>query len=126
MPILVTISTITYLFVSGSKGGSASFLNPAALRKKLEELPEESTRTRALVIADQLDTLARRYDGATEATMSAYLADVAKWKSSASSLIESLEEHDQVRGRVLRDLVQLRQRLLETLSPAEWDQVFTT
>ena len=124
MPILITITTISYLFLRGSGGGSASFLDPAALRKKLEELPVESARAQALGIADQLDTLARDYDQATEAAMNAYLTDVAKWRSSASSLIDVLQQQDQVRGSVLRDLVQLRRSLRETLSPAEWDQVF--
>ena len=125
MPILVTISTVTYLFLRGSSG-LASFLDPAALRKKLEELPEGSARTQALVIADRLDTLARAYDQAAEDTTNAYLEDVVKWTSSASALIKVLEEQDQVRVGVLRDLVPLRQNLLETLSPEEWDQVFST
>jgi len=126
VPILVTISTITYFFVRGSNGGSASFLDPTALRKKLEGLPEGPTRSHALGIADRLDTLARRYDEASDATVSAYLADVAKWTSSADSLIEVLQPQDQVRGTALRDLVQLRRSLRDTLSPAEWDQVFAT
>ncbi len=126
MPILITIATVSYLFVGGSKGASASFLDPGALRKKLEELPEEPTRTQALALADRLDTLAREYDMATEAAMIAIGAEVQKWSSSASSLIESLREQDQVRGRVLRDLVQLRHSLVEMLSPAQWQQVFAS
>ena len=124
MPVLVTIATVTYLFMRGSSGETASFLDPSALRKKLDELPEQSTRAQALTIADQLDGLAREYDQATEAAISAYAADLVKWTSSAGSLLEILEQQDQVRRRALRDLVQLRQSLLETLSPAEWQQVF--
>lgn len=124
MPVLFTITTISYLFVRGSRGETASFLDPAALRKKLDELPEQSTHAQALAIADQLDGLAREYDQATEAAVSAYAADLEKWTSSAGSLLEILEQQDQVRRRVLRDLVQLRQSLFETLSPADWQQVF--
>ena len=126
MPILITITAITYIFVSGSRGGSAGFLDPAGLRKKLEKLQEGSARTDALAIADRLDTLARRYDDATDAAISAYLADVAKWTSSAGTLIEELRQQDQIRGSVFRDFVQLRRSLCETLSAAEWDQVFAT
>jgi len=122
MPVLITIATITLLF-KGSKD-QPSFLDPAALRKKIEELPEGSTRTEALGIADQLDTLASEYDRVTDAAMNAYIADVPKWNSSADKLIEDLQPSDQLRKKTLPELIRLRERLVEIFSPEEWEGVF--
>jgi hypothetical protein len=123
MPILVTIATVTYLFSKGSKG-EAGFLAPAVLREKIEKLPEGSDRTKALGVADRLDTLAREYDSATDAAMSAYITDVKDRNSSADMLIEDMEPIDRVRGNTLSEVVRLREDLVDALSPEEWDEVF--
>ena len=122
MPVLITIATVTYLFM-GSKD-HPSFLDPAALRKKIEKLPEGTTRTQALGIADRLDTLALEYDDVTDASMKAYIADVEKWDSSADKLIEDLQPSDQLRKKILPELIRLRERLVEILSVEEWEEVF--
>jgi hypothetical protein len=122
MPVLITIATVTILF-KGSKD-HASFLDPAALREKIEKLPEGTTRTEALGIADRLDTLALEYDDVTDASMKAYIADVEKWDSSADKLIEDLQPSDQLRKKMLPELIRLRERLVEILSVEEWEEVF--
>ena len=122
MPVLITIATVTILF-KGSKD-HASFLDPAALREKIEELPEGTAQTQALGLADQLDTLAREYDEVTDASMKAYIADVEKWDSSADKLIEDLQPSDQLRKKMLPELIRLRERLVEILSVEEWEEVF--
>jgi len=123
MPILATIATVTYLFSRGSKG-EAGFLAPAVLREKIEKLPEGSTRTKALGVADRLDTLAREYDSASEAAMNAYAADVKDWNSSADKLIADMGPLDMVRGNTLSEVTRLRDDLVDALSPEEWDEVF--
>ena len=122
MPVLVTIAAVSYLF-GGSKD-QASFLNPAGLRAKLEKLPEGSTRTEALVLADKLDLLAKKHEEATDATLSAYAADVERYTTTTDQLVDDFEPLDQERAKVYRELVELRQALIDTLSPEEWDQVF--
>ena len=122
MPVLVTIAAVSYLF-GGSKD-QASFLNPAGLRAKLEKLPEGSTRTEALVLADKLDLLAKKHENATDATMRAYAADVERYTTTTDQLVDDFEPLDQIRAKVYRELVELRQALIDTLSPEEWDQVF--
>ena len=126
MPVLVTISAVTYLFKrgSGDEEERASFLAPDVLRNRLAALPEGPTRKIALGIADQVDTLAVAYDAATAAAMSAYSDDVAKWKSSADTLTATLKPMDQTRATTLPDLIELRKRLVDTLTPEEWRQVF--
>ena len=123
MPILVTIATVTYLFSKGSEGG-AGFLAPVVLREKIEKLPEGSARTKALGVADQLDTLAQEYDSATDAAMNAYITDVKDWNSSADKLIEDMKPLDRIRGNTLSEVVRLREDLVGALSPEEWDEVF--
>ena len=122
MPVLITIATVTLIF-KGSKD-DASFLDPAALRKKIEKLPEGTTRTEALGIADRLDTLALEYDDVTDASMKAYIADVEKWDSSADKLIEDLQPSDQLRKKMLPELIRMREDLVELLSLEEWEGVF--
>ena len=124
MPVLMTITTVTYLFARGGKG-NAGFLDPMGLRKKMEKLKDEDSRRESLVLMDQLDTLAKEYDTATTAAMKTYIEDVKQWKSSAEELAKVFEPHDRVRAETLPKLIELRQRLLDTLSPEEWDKVFS-
>jgi len=123
MPILVTLATIKILFKGGAEE-KAGFLAHAALRERLEALPESSTRTTALAIADQLVGLAQTYDDATDAALSAYVADVEKYHSTADDLIKDLQLPDQLRGGTLPEVISLREQLVDVLSPEEWDQVF--
>ena len=122
MPVLVTIATVSYLF-GGSKD-QASFLNPAGLRANLEKLPEGPARTRALALTDKLDLLAKEHEDATDAVLSAYAADVEKYTTTTDELIDDFEPLDRIRAKVYRELVDLRQALIDTLSPEEWDKVF--
>lgn len=123
MPVLITISAVTYLFLRGSKG-EAGFLAPTVLREKIEKLPEGSTRMKALSVADRLDSLAREYDSATDAAMNKYVVDVEDWNSSADRLIEDMEPLDKVRWNTLSQVIRLREDLVDALSPEEWDEVF--
>jgi len=123
MPILITLATIKILFKGGADE-KAGFLAPVALREKLEALPESPTRTTALAISDQLDELAQKYDDATDAALSAYIADVEKYQSTADDLIKDLQLPDQLRGTTLPEVISLREKLVDALSLEEWDQVF--
>ena len=123
MPVLVTIATITFLF-KGDPDDQPGFLNPGALREQLETLLEGPARTEALEIVDQLDALAREYDDATDAAMGAYIADVEMYDSNANDLISDLLPSDQIRLSTLPKVINLRERLVEALSEAEWDEVF--
>jgi hypothetical protein len=122
MPVLVTLAVVSYLF-GGSKD-KVSFLNPAALRAKLEKLPEGSVRTRALALTDELDLLAKAHEEATDTVLSVYAADVERYTTTTDQLVDDFEPLDQERATVYRELVELRQALIDTLSPEEWDQVF--
>ena len=122
MPVLTTIAVVSYLF-GGSKK-KASFLDPAGLREKIEKLPEGENRTKAIALVDRLDLLAKEHDAATNAVINAYITDVEKYETTPDQLIEDFEPLDQARTRVYRELIEVRQAMVETLSAKEWDKVF--
>ena len=122
MPVLTTIAIVSYLF-GGSKD-KVSFLNPSGLRAKLEKLPEGSTRTRALALADKLDLLAKEHDEATDTVLHVYAADVEKYTTTTDQLVDDFEPLDRERAKVYRELIGVRQAFIDTLSPEEWDKVF--
>jgi hypothetical protein len=125
MPVLTTIVAVSYLF-GGSKGDTdrASFLYPPLLRAKLEELPEGERRTRALALTNRLDELVKEYDDATDDAISAYISAVEKYTTTADELIDGFESLDRVHRKVYRELVEIRQALVDTLSAEEWEEVF--
>jgi hypothetical protein len=123
MPVLITIGAITYLF-KDKPDDPVGFFNPSALRKRLEVLPEGPTRNEALGVMDQIDTLAQEYDDATDAAIASYITDVEQWSSTADILIEDLQPADQLRGQTLPQIIELRQQLIDALTPEEWDLVF--
>ena len=122
MPVLTTIAVVSYLF-GGSKE-KTSFLDPVGLRKKIEKLPEGENRTRAIALVDRLDVLAQEHNAATDAAINAYITDVEKYETTTNQLVEDFEPLDQARTKVYRELVDVRQAMLETLSAKEWDKVF--
>jgi hypothetical protein len=113
---------VSYLF-GGSKE-KTSFLDPVGLRKKIEKLPEEENRTKAIALVDRLDVLAKEHDAATDAVIDTYITDVEKYETSIDQLVEDFEPLDQARTNVYRDLIEVRQAMVETLSAKEWDKVF--
>ena len=122
MPVLTTIMLVNFLF-GGSKE-KASFLDPVGLRKKIEKLSEGENRTRAIALVDRLDMLAREHEAATGASISAYIADVEKYETTTDELVDDFEPSDQARTKVYRELIEVRQAMVGTLSAKEWDKVF--
>jgi hypothetical protein len=122
VPVLVTIAAVSYLF-GGSKE-KASFLDPVGLRKKIEKLPEGENRTKAFALVDRLDILAKEHAEATDLAIKAYVADVEKYTTSTDQLEDDFEPLDRSRTIVYRELIEVRQAMVETLSAKEWDKVF--
>lgn len=122
MPVLVTIAAVSYLF-GGSKD-KTSFLDPVGLRKKIEKLPKGENRTKAIALVDRLDMLAKEHEVATDAAINAYIADVEKYETTKDQLVDDFEPLDLARTKVYRELVEVRQATIETLSAKEWDKVF--
>jgi hypothetical protein len=113
---------VSYLF-GGSKE-KTSFLDPVGLRKKIEKLPEGENRSKAIALVDRLDVLAQEHNAATDAVINAYIRDVEKYETTTDQLVEDFEPLDQARTKVYRELIEVRQAFIDTLSPEEWDKVF--
>ena len=123
MPVLVTIAAVSYLF-GGSEKKQASLLDPVGLRAKIEKLPEGPSRAKAIGLVDRLDLLAAEHDAATDAVIEAYIADVETYSTSTDQLVEDFQSLDQARTTVYRELIEVRQDLIATLSQKEWDRIF--
>jgi hypothetical protein len=125
MPVLATITAVSYMF-GGSKGSNdrASLLSPPLLRAKLEELPEGASRTTALALTNRLDELVKEYDDATDDAIRAYISAVEKYTTTADELVDDFKPLDRVHTKVYRELVEIRQALVDTLSAEEWEEVF--
>ncbi|MGI9343610.1 MAG: hypothetical protein ACR2QV_12235 [Gammaproteobacteria bacterium] len=122
MPVLATIATINF-FVG--RGSEASFLAPADLRERLDnELDASPTRDEALSLVDELDQLATRYDERRAASLDAYEAESSNPASSADDLIAILAPLDRDRRAMMLEIVRIRQRMLDTLSAGQWDDIF--
>ena len=124
MPVLVTATTITLILAAGKGKNRGSFLNPASVRKYLEKLPKSETREQALEIADEFVMIGEAYAETVKTALDAYAAHAAQWNVSADSLIEEMTPLDAAFARLLNEVLRIRQSLLDTLSPQEWDKVF--
>ena len=123
MPVLVTLATINALFRPGSE--QISFLDPQALRARCNDVIDDTeTRHRALLLTDELQRLARRYEKAVLASVEAYVSESVKWETSVNELIEQLEPWDRARGDTVRDIVRVRQSMRELLTTEQWKRVF--
>ena len=121
MPVLITITTVSLIF-RGGKG--ASFLSPAGLRTRVEKLPEGDGRELALSLVTRLEGLAQDYEDGAKANIAEYVDLAAEWHSSADALMQIRMPMDPLRTQTLMAVVQLRESLLEALTPEEWKNVF--
>jgi uncharacterized protein YukE len=123
MPVLITIATVNALFRRGSD--EVSFLDPDALRERCNDVIDDTeTRARAVMLAEQLQQLARQYDNAVAASVEAYISKSAKWDSSANDLIELLQPLDSARMQTVQGIVRVRQSMRELLTTEQWERVF--
>ena len=122
MPVLVTITTISLLF---RRGSSVSFLDPAALRARIEgELDDSDERDRALVLVDKLGQLANAYDDSLSASIDAYVAESTNPASTAEDLITRLEPWDRTRRATLHEIMRISRSMLVLLTASKGERVF--
>ena len=124
MPVLLTTTTIALILAGGEGKNRGSFLNPASVRKHLEKLPKSDTREQALETADGFVKIGKEYAETVKTALDAYAVHAAEWNVSANSLIEEMTPLDAAFEQLLNDVLRIRQSLLDTLSPKEWDKVF--
>jgi hypothetical protein len=123
VPVLVTIATVNALFRPGSE--QISFLDPESLRARCNAMIEDTeTRARAVMLTEELERLALRYNSAVAASVEAYIAESAQWDSSANDLIALLQPWDSARLQTVQGIVRVRQSMRELLTTEQWDSVF--
>ena len=123
MPVLVTMATINALFRAGSE--QISFLDPESLRERCNEVIEDTeTRARAVMLAEELQQLADRYNDAVAASVEAYRTKSEQWDTSANDLIEQLQPWDKARVETVQGIVRIRQSMRELLTAEQWERVF--
>ena len=117
------MATINALFRTGSE--QISFLDPEALRERCNAVIEDTeTRARAVMLAEELQQLANRYNRAVVASVEAYLTKSAKWDASANDLIELLQPWDKARVETVNGIVRIRQSMRSLLTQEQWQRVF--
>ena len=118
MPIVITATLVMALFGGGKGKKRGSFLNPESIRKRVKN------NERALAIVDELEKVGRAYAQSTAASLEAYAAQAADYRSTADALIAQRRPADAAFMRALEDVIRIRQSLLGALTPEEWTKVF--
>ena len=125
MPIVTTLTVIALLRGRGHE--DLPFSDPRVLRGLLDDAlagEADDTLKEALSIADELETLLKRYRANVESSIDAYILESSKRYTGAPELIQRLEPLDRERTLTLQMIIQLRQSLLELLSDQQWEAVF--
>lgn len=118
--MIITIATINLLF----GGESVGFLNPTKLRDRCERaLDNNKARDSAMALMDQLDEAALSYNEATVAMINAYATRSADYSLPAKSLLEEWRPLDLQRQKALKEVIDIRQAMLEELTEEEWEDV---
>jgi hypothetical protein len=125
MPIVATMTIIALLRSNAS--GDQPFFDPALLREMLAEgLDDEADEllARAMLLANELETITERYRATVESTIDAYIEASEDPRSNASSLSKRFAAMDQDRSELMGDIVRLRRSLVDLLSDEQWQAVF--
>ena len=125
MPIVTTLTVIALLRGRGHE--DLPFSDPKVLRGLLDDAlagDADDTLNVALSIADELDTLLKRYRFGVESSIDAYILESSKGYTGAPELIERLDPLYRECTRTLQMIIELRQSLLELLSDEQWEAVF--
>ena len=99
-------------------------LEPSSIRARLQSLQDSERRARALSLTDELTRLREEYRSTVESALETYLEVSGRQGARADDHIASLEVNDAAFGRVLAELVRLRDAMVETLDEEEWAAVF--
>ena len=124
MPVVATAVAIGALFYYLSGKDGASFLNPAALRKRIEKLPDGERRTGALGLLSELDGLAASYRRTNLASIEEFLKLNAQKPTTTQQLIAQRHTADAELQEALDNVLRIRESMRKTLSREEWDKVF--
>ena len=125
MPVVTTMAVIAIL--RSSQRDPLPFFDAELLRALLDNALADAprgTQDLADTIVDQLDDLLAGYRAAVVSSLDAYIQESANASTTAADLIERIEPLDEKRALTLREVIELRQALLDLLDDEQWAATF--
>ena len=124
MPIVTTLAIIALL--NGDSRSNCAFFEPGLLRDLLKSglRDDEPEQEASLALADELDVLLDRYATRVNSALDAYLETSMDPTIGATELTDQLEPLDRERADTMREIIDIRQRLLGLLNEEQWSRVF--
>lgn len=127
MPVAITIAVVKSLSRGPDAGATPQFRDPDALRKRIEQALEPGSRLDASLDAiNGLERTVQAYDDQAEAGLYRNLRESRDFDMGPGDLDSDIFEELERRRRVaLHEVVAVRERLRDLLTPAEWEAAFT-
>ena len=125
MPVVATMTIIALLRSNASS--ELPFFDAALLREMLTEGLDgepEKLLNEAMALVDELETLIGRYGASVESVIDAYIEASKDPRANAANLNKRVAALDEERGRLMRDIIRIRQELAEALTDEQWQAVF--
>ena len=112
--------------LGGEEASVCPFFQPGLLQDQLEQglRADEAEREPALAIADRLAGLLERYALSVENTLDAYAEFSSSPTANSTELIQRLQPIDRERQETMKEIIEIRQRLVELLDGDQWRRVF--
>ena len=125
MPVVTTMAAIAIL--RSSQREPLPFFDAELLRALLDNALAEGppgTLDQADRIVEQLEDLLGDYRTSVVSRLDAYIEESATVSTTAADLIERIEPLDEKRALTLREIIDLRQALLDLLDDQQWAATF--
>ena len=124
MPVLTTLAIVALL--GGDDDSACPFFESGLLREQIERglRIDEAEREPSLAIADRLSDLLERYALSVDSTLDAYVASSSNPTARATDLIDRLQPMDHERQETMREIIGIRQQLVDLLNDEQWQRVF--
>ena len=125
MPVITTMTTIAIL--RARAGPRLPFFDAGLMRELLDEALadySEETLKATQPITDKLEQALEDYRSSVNASLDKYIEESTQRYLPTDELIERFEPLDRERTAVLRNIVKLREALLETLDEQQWYDAF--
>jgi hypothetical protein len=125
MPVVTTMAAIAIL--RSSQREPLPFFDAELLRALLDNALAEGppgTLDQADRIVEKLEDLLEDYRTSVVSSLDAYIEESANVSTTAADLIERIEPLDEKRALTLREIIDLRQALLDLLDDRQWAATF--
>ena len=125
MPVVATMTVIAIL--QGRGGPRLPFFDSELLRELLDQSLAEDpdvTLKKAHAIADRLEGALEDYRSSVDTTLDLYIEESTNHYMGAAALIDQMQPLDRKRADTLREIIEIRRALLNTLDEQQWRDTF--